>query len=52
MLWDERFSTAAATRTLLEADLSRAQRRKKIDAVAAQFILQGWLDGRARGGER
>lgn len=43
-LWDERFSTAAAERTLLEADVSRARRKSKIDAVAAQVILQGWLD--------
>jgi len=42
--WDERFSTAAAERTLIAADLSRAQRKLKIDAMAAQFILQGWLD--------
>jgi putative holliday junction resolvase len=42
--WDERFSTAAAERTLLEADVSRAKRKRAIDAVAAQFILQGWLD--------
>ncbi len=48
VLWDERFSTSAAERTLLEADLSRARRRQKIDAVAAQFILQGWLDARQR----
>lgn len=47
-LWDERFSTAAAERTLLEADMSRAKRKQNIDAVAAQFILQGWLDGQAR----
>lgn len=46
--WDERFSTAAAERTLLEADVSRAKRKQAIDAVAAQFILQGWLDARAR----
>lgn len=49
--WDERFSTAAAERTLLEADLSRARRKQKIDAVAAQFILQGWLDAQRRGME-
>lgn len=48
VLWDERFSTVAAERTLLEADVSRAKRKGKIDAVAAQFILQGWLDGHAR----
>ncbi len=43
-LWDERFSTASAERTLLEADVSRKKRKQKIDALAAQFILQGWLD--------
>lgn len=42
--WDERFSSAAAERTLLEADLSRKRRKEKIDAMAAQVILQGWLD--------
>jgi putative Holliday junction resolvase len=45
-LWDERLSTVAAQRTLLEADLSRAKRREVIDQMAAQFILQGWLDAR------
>ena len=44
--WDERLSTVAAQRTLLEADLSRAKRREVIDQMAAQFILQGWLDAR------
>lgn len=42
--WDERFSTAAAERALLEADVSRKRRKEKIDALAAQVILQGWLD--------
>ena len=46
--WDERFSTAAAERTMLEADASRASRKRNIDAVAAQFILQGWLDAKRR----
>ncbi|OJT27411.1 Holliday junction DNA helicase RuvA [Archangium sp. Cb G35] len=46
-LWDERLSTVAAQRTLLEADLSRAKRREVIDQMAAQFILQGWLDARS-----
>lgn len=46
-LWDERLSTVAAQRTLLEADLSRAKRRQVIDQMAAQFILQGWLDARS-----
>ncbi len=47
--WDERFSTAAAERTMIEADASRAERKRHIDAVAAQFILQGWLDSRRPG---
>lgn len=42
--WDERFSTVAAERVLLEADLSRAKRKRVIDRGAAAFILQGWLD--------
>ncbi len=42
--WDERFSTIAAERSLIEADMSRARRKRTIDAMAAQFILQGWLD--------
>ncbi len=49
--WDERFSTAAAERTLLEADVSRARRKLSIDALAAQFILQGWLDAQRRRAE-
>lgn len=44
MLWDERLSTVAATRSLLEADLSRRKRKKVIDKMAAVFILQGYLD--------
>lgn len=43
-LWDERLSTAAAERTLLEADTSRKRRAEVIDALAAQYILQGALD--------
>ena len=42
--WDERLSTVAATRALLEADTSRARRAQVIDHVAAGFILQGFLD--------
>lgn len=44
LLWDERLTTVAAERTLLEADLSRKRRAEVIDAVAAQYILQGALD--------
>lgn len=46
--WDERLSTVAAERGLLEADLSRAKRRKVINKMAAVFILQGYLDSRNR----
>ncbi len=42
--WDERLSTVAAERAMLEADMSRARRAKAIDHVAAGFILQGALD--------
>jgi len=42
--WDERLSTAAAERSMLEADMSRARRAAAIDRVAASFILQGALD--------
>ncbi|MEM8811333.1 MAG: Holliday junction resolvase RuvX [Pseudomonadota bacterium] len=42
--WDERLSTIAAERPMLEADMSRRARAKKIDAAAAAFLLQGALD--------
>lgn len=42
--WDERLSTVAATRALLEMDVSRAKRAERIDSAAASFILQGALD--------
>ncbi len=42
--WDERLSTVAAERALIEADLSRARRKQVIDQVAAGYILQGALD--------
>lgn len=45
VMWDERLSTMAAERSLLEADVSRAKRKKVIDKMAAVFILQGYLDG-------
>ena len=44
LLWDERLSTIAAQRALLEADTSRAKRSEVIDHVAAGYILQGALD--------
>ncbi|TYZ25149.1 Holliday junction resolvase RuvX [Selenomonas ruminis] len=42
--WDERLSTVAASRSLIEADVSRKKRKKVIDKMAAVFILQGYLD--------
>jgi putative holliday junction resolvase len=45
--WDERLSTVAAERVLLEADVSRKKRKQVIDRLAAQVILQGWLDAQA-----
>lgn len=42
--WDERLSTVAAERALLEMDVSRAKRAERIDSAAASFILQGALD--------
>lgn len=44
MFWDERLSTVAAERVLLEADMSRRRRAEVIDHVAAGYILQGALD--------
>ncbi|UXT40598.1 Holliday junction resolvase RuvX [Agrobacterium tumefaciens] len=44
IFWDERLSTVAAERALLEMDVSRAKRAERIDSAAASFILQGALD--------
>jgi putative Holliday junction resolvase len=46
--WDERLSTVAAERALIDADLSRKRRAKVIDKVAAAYILQGALDSLMR----
>ncbi|MBQ7543475.1 MAG: Holliday junction resolvase RuvX [Synergistaceae bacterium] len=43
-LWDERFTTVIAQRAMLEADVSRRGRRKKVDKVAAVIILEDWLE--------
>jgi putative Holliday junction resolvase len=42
--WDERLTTIAAERVLIEADMSRKKRKKVIDKMAASMILQGYLD--------
>ena len=44
LFWDERLSTAAVTRTLIEADASRKRRGEVVDKMAAAYILQGLLD--------
>jgi putative Holliday junction resolvase len=44
--WDERLTTVAAERVLLEADVSRQKRKQVIDQLAASLILQGWLEAR------
>lgn len=46
-LWDERLSTVAAERVLIDADMRREKRRKIIDMMAAVVILQNYLDSRA-----
>ena len=44
LLWDERWSTQAVTRTLIEQDASRAKRAELVDKMAAAYILQGAID--------
>ena len=48
--WDERLSTVAAERVLLEADVSRRKRREVVDSIAAAIILPGWLDAHRMAG--
>ena len=51
--WDERFSTAVVTRSLIENDVSRARRAQVVDKMAAAYILEGALDRlRASGGQK
>ncbi|MGL5693447.1 MAG: Holliday junction resolvase RuvX [Peptostreptococcaceae bacterium] len=45
--WDERLSTVAAERSLIEGDVSRQKRKKVIDMLAAVIILQGYLDSKS-----
>lgn len=49
LLWDERWSTQAVTRTLIDADASRARRAELVDKMAAAYILQGAIDGLTMG---
>lgn len=46
--WDERLTTTAAEKLLIQADVSRVRRRKVIDKMAASLILQGYLDFHSR----
>jgi putative Holliday junction resolvase len=48
-MWDERLSTVAAERAMLDADMSRQRRKRVRDKIAAQIILQSYLDGHAGG---
>ncbi|MDQ3245572.1 MAG: Holliday junction resolvase RuvX [Pseudomonadota bacterium] len=48
LLWDERWSTQAVERAMIAADVSRARRAEKVDALAAAHILQGAIDALAR----
>ncbi len=48
LLWDERWSTQAVTRTLIEQDASRARRAELVDKMAAAYILQGAIDALVR----
>jgi putative Holliday junction resolvase len=47
VLWDERLTTAAAQRMLIEAGVRRSGRKKVVDKIAAVLILQGYLDSKA-----
>ncbi|MBB6636115.1 Holliday junction resolvase RuvX [Cohnella thailandensis] len=47
-MWDERLTTVAAQRTLLEADVSRAKRKQVVDKMAAALLLQNYLDSKTR----
>ncbi|MDO4648957.1 MAG: Holliday junction resolvase RuvX [Eubacteriales bacterium] len=47
IMWDERLSTAAANRTLMEAKVRRENRKQYLDGLAAVFILQGYLDSQS-----
>jgi putative Holliday junction resolvase len=49
LLWDERWSTQAVTRALLDADTSRARRADLVDKMAAAYILQGAIDALTMG---
>ena len=49
IMWDERLTTVASEKVLLESGVRRENRKKVIDQIAASFILQGYLDSRREG---
>ena len=49
ILWDERLTTVASERVLMESGVRRENRKKVIDQIAASFILQGYLNSRQEG---
>jgi putative Holliday junction resolvase len=49
LLWDERWSTAAVERAMIDADVSRTKRAERVDNAAAAYILQGAIDALVRG---
>ena len=51
-MWDERLTSRAAERLLIEADVRRAKRKRAVDQMAAVLILQGFLDRHGRQGDR
>ncbi|MEK6758585.1 MAG: Holliday junction resolvase RuvX [Deltaproteobacteria bacterium] len=51
-VWDERLSTAAVNRVLIDGDMSRAKRKGVVDKLAASYILQGYLDSIKFGANR
>lgn len=48
VMWDERLTTVAANRTLMESGVRRENRKEYVDMLAAVYILQGYLDSRGR----
>ena len=48
VMWDERLTTVAADRAMIEAGIRREDRRDHVDKIAACFILQGYLDSRQK----
>lgn len=46
IMWDERLTTVAADRAMMEAGIRREDRKEYVDKIAAVFILQGYLDRR------